>query len=250
MAVRGEECKLRAGNRLHPADNELHWHGVGLPLKSRIVQVGEFVTKSAITHLLFSMIAVGLIALTGAALACASAAPMPPDARETATNAASSDQPLSNGTESIPVEQQFGDSESTPLPTICADTVDAEGRPIKDCGPPPPMEGDDEDSKISGELQSLVEDAQKTQEDRHGGVTGAVGHEELLRPQRHRVWIRLTADTDGHAIIAWLEEREFQYEDHRDTGTIYAGVDITAIPDLIEVEGVLRLREPIKFDPS
>ncbi len=209
-----------------------------------------FTRSRDVIRLRVLIMAVGLIALTGAALACAPAASVSPDARETGTDAAPSDQPLSDATVPIPVRQQSGDSVSTPLPTICADTVDAEGKPIKDCGPPPPMDGDDEDSKIDGELQSLVEDAQEIQEGRQGGVTGAGGREEVLRPQRHRVWIRLTADTDGQAILAWLEEREFRYEDHRDTGTIYAGVDIAAIPDLAEVEGVLRLREPIKFDPS
>ena len=79
---------------------------------------------------------------------------------------------------------------------------------------------------------------------------GAGGQSQPLRPLRHRVEIQLTADTDGEAIIEWLKERGFKYEDHRDTGTIYAGVDITAIPDLSEVEGVFRLTEPIKPNPA
>ncbi len=106
------------------------------------------------------------------------------------------------------------------------------------------MDGDDEDTKIDGGLQSLLDAAQRKHANRYGGQS------EHLRPLRHRVEIQLTADTDGEAIIEWLEERGFSYEDHRDTDTIYAGVDVTAIPDLSEVEGVLYLTEPIKYHPA
>ena len=112
------------------------------------------------------------------------------------------------------------------------------------------MDGGDEGSKIDGGLQSLLDAAQREHANRQGGVAGAGGQSEPLRPLRHRVEIELAADTDGKAIVAWLEERGFSYEDHSDTGTIYAGVDITAIPDLSEVEGVFRLTEPVKHGPA
>lgn len=196
-------------------------------------------------RLLVLMIAVGLLALTGAAVACAPAAPVSPDAREKATDAATSDQPLSDGTGLIPVQQQSGEGDPTPLPTICADTVDAEGNPIKDCGPPPPMVEDD-GSNVDPVLMSLVEKAQQEQAKRQR----VGGQAESVPQNRQRVWIWLTADTDGNAIVAWLEQRGFTYEDHRDAGTIYASVDLVAIPALSEVEGVFRLMEPIKNDPA
>ena len=192
-------------------------------------------------RLLVFMMAVGLIALPGAALACS---PASPSSGETATDVAAKDQLPPHGADPIPAQQQSGGSDPTPLPTICADAVDAEGNPIKHCGSPPPVDGDDEDTKIDGGLQSLLDAAQREHANRYGGQS------EPLRPLRHRVWIRLTADTDGEAIIAWLEERGFSYEDLRDTGNIYAGVDVAAIPDLSEVEGVFQLREPIKPDPA
>ena len=201
-------------------------------------------------RLLVLMMAVGLIALPGAALACGPTAPASPGTGETVTDAAAKDQPPPDGADPIPVQQQSGASSPTPLPTICADTVDAKGNPIKHCGPPPPVDGDDEATKIDSELQSLVDAARREQANRQGGVVGAAGQSEPLRPQRYRVWIQLTADTDGEAIIAWLKERGFSYEDQRDTGTIYAGVDLTVIPDLSEVEGVLQLLEPIKPNPA
>ena len=189
------------------------------------------------------MMAIGLIALPGAVLACGPTAPASPGAGETATDATAKDQPPPDGAEPIPVQQQSGGSDPTPLPTICADTVDASGNPIKHCGPPPPVDGDDEHTKIDGGLQSLLDAAQREHANRYGG-------QSHLRPLRYRVEIQLTADTDGEAIIEWLEERGFSYEDHRDTGTIYAGVAITAIPDLSEVEGVFQLLEPIKPNPA
>lgn len=190
------------------------------------------------------MLAVGLIALLGAALACGPASPASPGSGKTATDAAAKDQPPPDGAEPIPVQQQSGDGDPAPLPTICADTVDAKGNPIKHCGPPPPMDGDDEHTKIDGGLQSLLDAAQREHANQQGGQA------EPLRPLRHRVWIQLTAETDGEAIIEWLEERGFKYEDQRHTGTIYAGVDVTAIPELSEVEGVLQLTEPIKPNPA
>ena len=195
-------------------------------------------------RLLVLMMAIGLVALPGAALACGTASPASPSAGETATNAAAKVQPPPDGAEPIPVQQQSGASSPTPLPTICADTVDAEGNPIKHCGPPPPIDGDDEHTKIDGGLQSLLDAAQREHANRYGGQS------EHLRSLRHRVWIRLTADTDGEAIIEWLEERGFSYEDQRDTGTIYAGVHVTAIPALSGVEGVWQLLEPIKYHPA
>ncbi len=195
-------------------------------------------------RLLVFMLAVGLIALPGAVLACSPTAPASPGAGETARDLVAKDQPPPDGAELIPVQQQSGGSDPTPLPTICADTVDASGNPIKHCGPPPPVDGDDEHTKIDGGLQSLLDAAQREHANRYGG-------QSHLRPLLHRVEIQLTADTDGEAIIAWLKERGFSYEDHRrDNGTIYSGVDVTAIPDLSEVEGVFQLLEPIKPNPA
>ncbi len=212
--------------------------------KQPMTKIRLFTRCRASIRLLVFMMAVGLIVLLGAALACSPASPASPGSGQTVTDVSASDQPPSDGIESVPVQQQSSGSKPTPLPTICADTVDAKGNPIKHCGPPPPVEGDDDDTKIDAELQSLVEDAQREQANRQEGQS------EHVRPLRHRVWIQLTADTDGEAIIAWLEERGFSYEDQRRTGTIYAGVDLTAIPDLSEVEGVLQLLEPIKPNPA
>ena len=211
-----------------------------------MTKIGLFDRFRDSIRLLVLMMAVGSIALSGAALACGPASPASPGAGERVTDAAAKDEPPPDGADPIPVQQQPVASSPTPLPTICADTVDAKGNPIKDCGPPPPVDGGDEGSKIDGGLQSLLDDAQREHANRQGGVVGAAPPRPLL----HRVEIELTADTDGEAIIAWLKERGFSYEDHRDTGTIYAGVAITAIPGLSEVEGVFRLTEPIKPNPA
>ena len=215
-----------------------------------MTKIGLFDRFRDSIRLLVLMMAVGLVALLGAAVACGPADTASPGAGETVTDAAAKDQPPPDGTDPIPVQQQSGTSSPTPLPTICADTVDSSGNPIKDCGPPPPVDGDDEATKIDSELQSLVDAARREQASPQGGAVGTGGQSEPLRPQRYRVWIQLTSDTDGEAIIEWLEERGFSYEDQRHTGTIYAGVDLTVIPDLSEVEGVLQLLEPIKPNPA
>ena len=208
------------------------------------MKIGLFNRCRDSIRLLVLMMAIGSIALSGAALACGPASPASPGAGETVTDVAAKDQPRPDGADPIPAQQQSGASSPTPLPTICADTVDAKGNPIKHCGPPPPIDGDDEHTKIDGGLQSLLDAAQRDHANQYGGQS------EHLRPLLHRVEIQLTADTDGEAIIEWLGERGFSYEDYRDTGTIYAGVDVTAIPDLSEVEGVFQLLEPIKPNPA
>ena len=202
--------------------------------------------RDSVRWLVLAM-ALGSIALAMAALACGPAAPTSPGAGETAANTAASDQPPSDGAEPITIPQQASgtDETPTPRPTICSNTRDSQGNPITDCGPPPPMVEDD-GSNVDPVLMSLVEKAQQEQAERQGAGDQA----ESVPQKRQRVWIWLTADTDGNAIVAWLEQRGFTYEDHRDAGTIYASVDLVAIPALSEVEGVFRLMEPIKNDPA
>ena len=207
--------------------------------------IRSFTHRRHSIRLLVLAMAVVLIALAGAMPACGPATPAPPGVGETATNVAFSDQQPSDGTDPIHVQQPSDDGTSTPLPTICADTVDAKGNPIKDCGPPPPMSGE-EKRNIDGALMSLVEDAQKAQEDRQRSG----GQDELVPTKRYRVLIQLTHDNDGQAIIDWLEERGYSYTDHSDRDEIFAGVDLIAIPGLSKVEGVFRLTEALENVPG
>ena len=196
-------------------------------------------------RLLVLTMVVGLIALSGSALACGPPAPAPSEVGGTATDAASRSQPLPDGSEPINLQQASDDSTPTPLPTICADGIDAKGKAESICGLTIPATGDP-DEKLDDVLYSRVEDARRAQSRR-----GRSASESDARPELHRVWIQLTADTDGSAVVTWLNQHGFGYEDYRDSDEMFAAVPILMIPELGEDRGCLSVaREPIENDPG
>ena len=155
--------------------------------------------------------------------------------------------PISEGAEPIPVQQTFGGAKATPLPTVCADGIDADGNPETICGITIPEPRDL--GNMTSSIYSMVEDAKKKQQANSSrGVRGDTGS-GISRPERHRVRIDLMPTTDGSAVIRWLDEHDFAYEDYREDGLIFADGEILLLPELSELEGVFLLSEPIKNIP-
>ena len=198
--------------------------------------------------------AAGLIALAMAALACAPAAPSSPGAGETAANAAASDQLRGDGSEPFRVPQQSGTTEPEIPPTTCSTYVE-DGVTLKDCMPgiPPEPEGFAE-SNMSSALFDLVQETQEAEAKRRRGSGGTTSGRSIPAPERKpeiiRVWITLEHGNNGDAIIKWLDDRNFKYEDTRTTGQMHALVDILMLPELAQVDGVLELRHPIRIYPA
>ena len=207
--------------------------------------------RDSVRWLVLTMV-VGLIALAGAVLACGPAASSSTDAGELVAGAPSRDQPPPGGSEPIHLPQTSGDSNPTPLPTVCAAGSDKDGNSETICGLtiPEPLDT----GNMTSSIYYLVEDAIKKEEANSSstlrrapdGSSSGGG----VRPERHRVRIILTLTTDGSAVINWLKEHEFAYEDKRHNGHIFAGVEILLIPELSELDGVFLIEEPIKNDPA
>lgn len=196
-------------------------------------------------QLLILSTVMGLPVMAGTTLACGPAAPTSSDAGQTATNADAVSKDLPDTAEPVIVQQASDDATPTPLPTVCAVAPDQNGDPVTYCGltlPEPPDMG-----TMQSSIYYLVENAKKNANSNQArsDTFGGGGNSEL-----HRVQIHLTAETDGTAIIAWLEEHGFAYEDERHNDLIFAGVAILMIPELSEVEGIFRIDEPITNDPA
>ena len=199
--------------------------------------------------------AAGLIALAVAALACGPAAPGSPGAGETAANAAASDQHPGDGSEPFVVPQQSGTTEPEIPPTTCSTYVE-DGVTLKDCMPgiPPTPEGFAE-SNMSSALFDKVQEAQEAEAKRQRGGGDAAGGRSLPAPEREpeimRVWIFFEHGNNGDAIVEWLDDHGFKYEDvTRTTGHMHVLVDILLLPELAQVDGVHKLRHPIRIDPA
>ena len=207
--------------------------------------------RDSVRWLVLAM-AVGSIALAMAALACAPAAPASPGAGETAANAAASDQSQGDGSEPFRIPQQQSD-EPTPEPTICSTGINPEtDEPITECGPPPPTR---EPHELAGKLDSVLisrlENARKAEADRQRGVMGASGADAgPVKAERERVQIILAPDSNGAAVIAWLDQHEYGYNAYLENEEIYAAVDVLRLPELAKLEGVFSVWTPIENLPA
>jgi len=212
--------------------------------------------RDSVRWLVLAM-AVGSIALAMAALACAPAAPASPGAGETAANAAASDQRPGDGSEPFRVPKQQAD-EPTPEPTICSTGINPEtDEPITECGPPPPTR---ERHELAGKLDSVLisklEKARKAEADRQQDGAGARSADSAtpeptyVKSERERVHIKLTLDSDGDDVIAWLDQHEYGYNAYLENEEIYAAVDVLRLPELANLEGVWRVRMPVVNLPA
>ena len=110
------------------------------------------------------------------------------------------------------------------------------------------------ESNMSSALFDKVQEAQEAEAKRQRGGGGAAGGRSIPAPERKpeimRVWVTLEHGNNGDAIIKWLDDHGFKYEDTRTTGQMHALVDILMLPELAQVDGVLELSHPIRIDPA
>ena len=102
---------------------------------------------------------------------------------------------------------------------------------------------------------SRLEDARKAEADRQRDAMGATGADAgptptYVKAERERVHIRLLRNSNGNAVIAWLDRHEYGYNAYLEDDDIYAVVDVLRLPELAKLEGVFKVRKPTEYIPA
>ena len=103
---------------------------------------------------------------------------------------------------------------------------------------------------VDGALQDKVYESIEIEAKREAGISETEIQYEHGEPKTHvPVWIQLESANNYRALTAWLDANTGRYRDRRESGSMYAVVEISKLMELSRVDGVGYLRRQIQtFD--
>ena len=125
--------------------------------------------------------------------------------------------------------------EVTPLPTVCPPAQGHQTQAPEDCYVPTPP-GPESNNKLSSNLDNKIRDALIEAASAAGPTPSPADSERI------RVIVELLDTSHGDAVIQWLRNHQFPYNDARDTYEIYAIVPILLLPELSDLPQVVWVR--------
>lgn len=100
---------------------------------------------------------------------------------------------------------------------------------------------------VDGRLQNKVYESMEIEAKREAGISETEIRYEHGEPETYApVWIQLEPANNYRALTKWLDTNTGRYRDHRESGSMYAAVEISKLMELSRVDGVGYLRWEIQ----